>query len=462
MATLNSLARELVVGLMNAGLYFPEHARVKDSAGRICALLVELEREGHAFPLELGVAGQRVVYQGQPLFSASLFGGKLTAALAALGSGGLQFGARAEPRELIAMLCLLSAPPAGATGPEALNALLEAAQVASIRFLAPLVEAGGSAAANLWQELDDLRVVRLPVQLYQDFVDLLQTSAVRVVRNIEIEMDRVYALTRDVLRMLNEEPEPLLALARHGDADNYNLQHSIRVCLRVGLVARELVSDRDLLLRICQAALLHDVGKNLVAPEIINKPGRLLPDERREIEKHSEYGARILLEQPAPDPIAVTVAYSHHLRHDGTGYPKPPHGFRLHPISQLIQICDVYEALTAQRPYKPARSPQDALREMMRMRRQFHPRLFPFFVKCTGLYPVGTLLELGTGEIAQVRQGSHPPHRPRARILQDRRGRRRPLKECEEVQLELTDARAARRVTAVVDAPDLLEGLLAP
>src|SRR5262249_17314636 len=141
----------------------------------------------------------------------------------------------------------------------------------------------------------------------------------------------------------------------------------IRVCLMALNYARAFTNDQEFLLRVGSAALLHDVGKARVPFEVLHCKGRLSAEHRREMERHPELGAEILLDSKGVDPMAVTAAFGHHKTTSYGGYPKTLHQAQLSTVTKIVKVCDVFESLTAVRPYKPAMSPVRAYRIMMSM-----------------------------------------------------------------------------------------------
>lgn len=457
---LTSLVRELSLGIVNRALYPASHHRVTNCLSRASAVVRVLEEMGESFPLLVGVAEGKIVFDHRPLLGASLYAKKFAAALESRESGGVQILPGATDRDFAALFELLADPDERARDVVALNMGLEQAAAKGIRFVTPLVKDEEGEAAELWDELDRLRVVEVPLHLYQNLLDLLQTTAVRVTRDVEIEMDRVYDVAGQVLHLLQEQPDAMAAVAYGGQADNYNFLHSVRVCLRTCLVARELVDDQELLLRICRAALLHDVGKAMIPDEILMKKGRLTENEMAEMRLHAEHGARILLGQGHADPLAVRVAFSHHLGYDGTGYPDVPAGFEVDWVTRLVQVCDVFEALTSERPYKDELSPGEAFTVLLDIRERFHPAVLRQFIRIVGLYPMGTMVRLETGEAARVTGASSDFHRPRIRILTEADGET-PL-DRDEGEIDLADPKQGegRSIAGILRSTSLLDGMV--
>ena len=182
-----------------------------------------------------------------------------------------------------------------------------------------------------------------------------------------------------------------------------------------------MLNDRDLLARISLAALLHDIGKTCVPAEILYKPARLTAAEFSVLQTHPSHGAEILLGVDGADPISIAVTFGHHLSPVMSSYPQTRACYGSDWITQLVSVVDIYEALTAVRPYKNALSPEKALQIMFSMPGLRHRRpIVKLLYDCEGLYPVGSLVELDTGERARVVQRNPSfPDRPRVHILTD-------------------------------------------
>jgi putative nucleotidyltransferase with HDIG domain len=245
---------------------------------------------------------------------------------------------------------------------------------------------------------------------------------------------------------LDETSDQVLGLFKGSDAldsprlarsyfDDYTFHHSVNVCLIATSVASTMVKDEALLRSISKAALLHDVGKREIPAEIIHKPGKLTPEEFEVVQKHPSYGAEILLAVDGIDPLCVAVAYGHHMQSGPGSYPKTRRILKPGWITQLISVVDIYEALTAVRPYKKGLSPETAFRILFSMVGvQDRLPLLKLLYDALGRYPVGTYVELSTGERAVViGQNLSAPDRPRVRVLTD--ADRSPLEAPREVNL---------------------------
>jgi putative nucleotidyltransferase with HDIG domain len=182
--------------------------------------------------------------------------------------------------------------------------------------------------------------------------------------------------------------------------------------------ARGVGIDGPLLREFGLAALMHDIGKVKTPNEILNKPDKLTEQEYETLKKHTVDGAQILRKRPEMPTLAPVVAFEHHLRADGTGYPSAQR-VQLNLATTLCGIADVYDAMRSQRVYQPA-FPTDRILAVFQRNdgRQFDQNLVRRFVQLVGIYPVGNMVRLYNGEIAVVMKAHAPdPHRPRVRIL---------------------------------------------
>jgi HD-GYP domain-containing protein (c-di-GMP phosphodiesterase class II) len=161
--------------------------------------------------------------------------------------------------------------------------------------------------------------------------------------------------------------------------------------------------DADLVREAGLGALLHDTGKALVPDAILNKPGRLTDEEFAIIRRHPEDGYNILRRSPEVSDIALDITLHHHERRDGSGYPHRLAGDGISLLAQMAAIVDVYDAITADRCYHRGIAPAAALRKLYEWSKfHFNPQLVQEFMRCVGIYPVGTLVRLESGRLGVV------------------------------------------------------------
>jgi putative nucleotidyltransferase with HDIG domain len=218
----------------------------------------------------------------------------------------------------------------------------------------------------------------------------------------------------------------LLALTTLKNYDNYTFTHMVNVSILTMGQARGLGIDGPLLREFGLAALMHDIGKVKTPIEILNKPEKLTDQEFAIMKRHVVDGAEILRATPDVPALAPVVAFEHHLRTDGSGYPDGVARPSLNIGTMLCSIADVYDAMRSQRSYQQA-FPTDRILAVLKRNdgKQFDQHLVRRFVQLIGIYPTGTLVRLNTGEIAVVLNVYAPdPYRPQVRILINRDGKR--------------------------------------
>jgi putative nucleotidyltransferase with HDIG domain len=211
----------------------------------------------------------------------------------------------------------------------------------------------------------------------------------------------------------------LMALTAMRNYDNYTFTHMVNVSILTMAQARAVGIDGKLLREFGMSALMHDIGKVRTPKEILNKPDKLTDDEFLIMRRHVVDGAEILRRTPEMPILAPVVAFEHHLRLDGSGYPFTVKRAALNLGSMLCAIADVYDAMRSQRSYQQAH-PTDRILAVLKRNEgaQMDQNLVRRFVQLLGIYPPGNLVMLSTGEVAVVLRVHAPdPHRPRVRVL---------------------------------------------
>ncbi len=218
----------------------------------------------------------------------------------------------------------------------------------------------------------------------------------------------------------------LLALTTLKNYDNYTFTHMVNVSILTMGQARGLGVDGPLLREFGLSALMHDIGKVRTPLHILNKPEQLTNAEFAVMKRHTIEGAEILRETPDVPALAPVVAFEHHLRLDGTGYPAGVTRPSLNIGTMLCSIADVYDAMRSQRRYQQA-FPTDRILAVLKQNdsRQFDQHLVRRFVQLIGIYPAGNLVRLNTGDVAVVLKVYAPdPYRPQVRVVIGRDGKR--------------------------------------
>jgi HD-GYP domain-containing protein (c-di-GMP phosphodiesterase class II) len=192
-------------------------------------------------------------------------------------------------------------------------------------------------------------------------------------------------------------------LARMVEKDEYTSSHSLASSIWALVFGRHLGLDRESLGAVGLGALLLDVGKTKLPEELLNKTGELTIVERSHIQNHIKFGLDIIREADSVDQRVLDMVATHHERFDGSGYPKGWQGNQIPVFGRIGGIVDSYSAMTSKRPYAPAMSSFDAMREFTALAdKHFQAEMVEQFIQAVGIFPAGTLVELNTGEVGVV------------------------------------------------------------
>jgi putative nucleotidyltransferase with HDIG domain len=210
-------------------------------------------------------------------------------------------------------------------------------------------------------------------------------------------------LVDEISDSVSRNASALISLARLKTADDYTYMHSVAVCAMMIALARQLGLDDAQTRSAGLAGLLHDLGKARMPMEVLNKPGRLTDAEFAIIKSHPVEGHKLLLAMGNVDPVALDVCLNHHEKVDGSGYPKGLKDAEISLFAKMGAVCDVYDAITSNRPYKAGWDPAESLRKMAEWASgHFDQKVFQAFVKSLGIYPIGSLVRLASGRLGVV------------------------------------------------------------
>lgn len=232
---------------------------------------------------------------------------------------------------------------------------------------------------------------------------LLAEVARDVQNNLNPDLDRLRSVVSEMVLSVIRNPDALLWLLRLKQTDQYSYDHSLDVAAHVMIFGRALGLGEDAVTALGMAGILQDVGKLRLPARLLHKTGALSPREYEIFKTHVDFSLHIVSRCPQATPLMLEIIGRHHERCDGSGYPARLKGEELGVMAEIAGICDVYCAMTRARPYGSAASAQVAL-DAIRAQRgtRFSNSMVDQFVQCIGLYPVGTLVELNTGEVGVV------------------------------------------------------------
>lgn len=258
-------------------------------------------------------------------------------------------------------------------------------------------QAAQPARVEAGEELGKARMIHEQASMI--IVDIMQD--VRLGKQVELEQIEpvVSRMTTSILR----NNGALLSLCRIKNKDDYTFRHSVSVGALMVSFCNAMGMDAQAIQKAGIGGMLHDIGKMKIPDEILNKPGKLTEQEFAVIKCHVVESQRILQATDGISELSIQVASQHHERHDGSGYPAGLKGDEISELGQMAAIVDVYDALTSDRCYHKGMPPTDALRKIYEWSKfHFNPKLVQAFMRCIGIYPIGTLVLLESGRLGVV------------------------------------------------------------
>jgi putative nucleotidyltransferase with HDIG domain len=403
--TADELLRRLAAAIRGAQLYAPGHPLVTRS---ITALIETLTVVHGAMPsVAIGIVGEDLVVGDIPVPRAAETMGELIRRLHHAGIERIVIDRGVQIDEIMRLVETVSRSDAGD-------------QTAALSRL-PHIRVGRLQVDDKTDSnVGDIATFR---KLYSDAVKVAETLWESTGVEGIPDADAARGMVDSLAQAVAQNRTALLALTALKNYDNYTFTHMVNVSILTMGQARGVGIDGPLLREFGLAALMHDIGKVKTPNEILNKPDKLTDQEYEILKRHTVDGAQILRKTPEMPTLAPIVAFEHHLRADGTGYPDANRP-TLNLGTTLCGIADVYDAMRSQRVYQPA-FPTDRILAVLQRNdgKQFDQHLVRRFVQLVGIYPAGNLVRLDSGEIAVVLKAHAPdPYRPRVRLLVRRDG----------------------------------------
>lgn len=241
----------------------------------------------------------------------------------------------------------------------------------------------------------------------------------------EINTEKAGKVVDNMIDSMLHNPDALISMSRLKSYDEYTFFHSVNTAILALGLGRHMGMSRDALYLLGLGVFLHDVGKMKVPLEILNKPDRLSSQEYEIIKQHALRGAELLTETKGLREEAIRPALEHHERVNGTGYPFGRKQEELSVFGMIGAVTDIYDAITTDRVYHKAMPPHEALQYLYQVAQRGHVQveLVSRFVRCIGVYPVGSCVRLNTNELGVVERLSHErPLEPTLLLVRDAHG----------------------------------------
>lgn len=216
------------------------------------------------------------------------------------------------------------------------------------------------------------------------------------------DANEVDNLVDEINDSISRNSDALISIVRLKNKDNYTYMHSVAVCALMISLSKTLGFDDEFRKKAGMAGLLHDVGKMFIPTEVLNKPGKLTDEEFEIVKNHPMQGWELLNTCSNISSETLDVCLHHHEKYDGSGYPSHLKEDDISIIVKMATVCDIYDAITSDRPYKKGWEPTVSIKNMSQWTGHFDPRIFRAFVSSIGIYPVGSIVKLSNGKVGVV------------------------------------------------------------
>jgi putative nucleotidyltransferase with HDIG domain len=393
------IARRLAAALRGAQLYAPDHPIVRRNVGSL-AETITAALAAHA-TLTIGIVEEDLVIGDVPVPRAAETMGELMRRLQQAGIERIVIENGVEPDEITELV-------------QAVARAERTVTAATPRL--PHIRVGKLQVEQRVEAAGDMATFQ---RLYTDAVGIAERLWDSATNEGKPDADAARGIVDSLAQAVAQNRTALLALTALKNYDNYTFTHMVNVSILTMGQGRGLGLEGAALRQLGLAALLHDIGKVRTPPDILNKTEQLTEREFDILRRHTVDGAQILRTTPEVPALAPIVAFEHHLRADGTGYPRGVSRPVLNLATTLCGISDVYDAMRSQRVYQQA-FPTDRILAVLQKNdgRQFDQHLVRRFVQLVGIYPTGNLVRLDNGETAVVTKAYAPdPYRPRVKVL---------------------------------------------
>lgn len=406
------LARRLAAAVSARRIYAPDHARTQTALEDLAADLRYALGVAHE-RVRFTVTGGILTHEGVPLVTGTA--SHLAQLFQERDSGGVVFWSGIGDDALAHLVDWLAGRRPSSHAPRAEG--LEILDPGAGEELTEQTE-----RSRIAERLPELQV---PLEVQAKAIEIMEHVLAEARAGRHFDFGAVTSVVRFTAEAARASGTQLLAATQLPRESPAAFDHAINTFLIATSMMEPIARDAKELETFAQAALLHDIGKGALPPEITEKAGPLTSEEERLLRRHCEYGAKLLARMPHVDPLAVEVAYCHHMRDDGHGYPRPILPIKPGPVASMVQVGDLFDMIAEARPAQRGLSADEAVDRILRLPGMKSKRdLLRHFARRATSSPPGSEVTLESGERAIVVEVfADAPHHPRVRVVKDREGR---------------------------------------
>jgi len=402
---MNTKVEDLIRTMMSArgilSLYSDKHVEFTAAINKAHSILEDIFTE--VDELTIGIVGEEFVFKSEIFSKLSDHLRDVIRYLKKIGVERIVFHPGIEKEELTHFLRFIM--PGREEDPDAMMEYFTKHRIRNI--VAGKIKAGfTSDGANI---PSNVKIPKNFGQIYDNSIEVVSKSIENVLDTGQLDSRGLKSTISNVMTNLLGQHQEFLKLSTVKRYDLVTFMHILKVSILSMHFASQLGFENEDILDIGLAALFHDIGKIYISRKVIKKPDKLSKDEFDAVTRHTQIGAEIMLGYvDTLGMLPVIVAYEHHVKFDGKGYPKLASYHKPHIASRITSLCDVYDALSERRSYKDNFTP-DVVYDIMKKGRgeHFDPELFDKFFQIVGIWPVGTIVTLSDSRIAIVRDVNH-------------------------------------------------------
>ncbi len=437
---INDIIILLCKGISNRRLYFSGHPKVVSYAETFLKELSTFFETSEKEEFFVGIIEGHFIFNGKRLFGPTIVGRQLILFLEMLRCGGISFHKDLSVADITRFMDLTDSLKSPLSSLQEAKELFKQQDIQSITISGHYndqLRMGTPDNKRPWEGQEASGLLQSPTLIYQALFDVVTRAHGDAAFNRELDIDSARSVSEFLLRFTQSNFADVMQYIHYPDFDSYTIGHSVRVSSIAVYLGMKMHWPEENILAMGTAAILHDIGKSKIPSEILYRNAALREEEFQLIQDHPRVGSELLLAQKDSSPLDIAAAWGHHLRYDGKGYPPKPAWAVRSPAIALLQICDIFEALTAVRPYKQAMDPQHAYSIMTSDSGAFHHGLLSIFISCIGIYPPGTYVELSDDRVGMVTGAGEMIDRPQLKITKNARGLR--LEKEDQYPVDLAD-----------------------